>query len=75
MSLKDIIESDNVQSLIKVMNLRYPKETLLVSDYEYIDNRIVIREIQVLDLSGKIIRTADLSRVEPYLKKMNIGFM
>jgi len=59
-----------VMKLIETFDLKTPDEcTLRICDYEFINNKILINKIQVLDKNGKILRFADLEKVVPYLSK------
>ncbi len=47
---------------------------LQISDYEVINNAIVIKEIKILDNEMQFVRFADINKVEPYLKFSNVFF-
>lgn len=59
-----------VLKLIETFDLKTPEESILkICDYEFINNKIVINKIEVLDKNGKILRFANLEKVMPYLSK------
>ena len=68
--------NENVELLIKVMDLDVPKpHSLEVTMYEYIAGQgIVINQIKVLDKNGKYIKFAKLKEVTPFLHKYPIKF-
>lgn len=65
-----ILNDPMILKLIETFDLNTPEESILkICDYEFINNKIVINKIEVLDKNGKILRFANLEKVMPYLSK------
>lgn len=75
MSTESVLNDPNVQELAKVMGLDIPKEFLEITDYYHDGSSIVIEGINVVDMSGKFKRKANLDKVLPHLKNMHIKFL
>ena len=75
MSIKTVIDDPNVQALSKAMDLDIPKEFLEITDYYYEGPGIVIEAINVVDKEGKFKRKANLDKVLPHLKNINVRFL
>lgn len=70
-----ILDNENVQELIRVLDLAMPVTTFLeVEDYKYENDTIVINKVKLLDSSGNFIRFAKLKEVTPYLCKYPVIF-
>lgn len=61
-----------VNKLIDEMDLERPN--LVISEYEYVNNTIVIKQVDVVDNKNNFLRKADLLKVLPYLSISNIKF-
>ena len=61
-----------MDQFIEAMDLERPN--LLICKYGYVDGKIVIEEIDVVDNENKFIRKADLLKVVPYLRVSNVKF-
>lgn len=65
----------NVKDLIEAFDLIVPTEyNLVVSDYTFVDGKIVIKQIKVLDKKWEFIRFAKLDVVINNLHKYNVIF-
>lgn len=64
----------NIKKLADAFDCEYPKHYLVVSDYELVDDKIVIGEIKVLDVKGKFIKLASLTKVIKALSQYPIKF-
>ena len=65
----------NIKDLVEAFDLIVPTEyNLVVSNYTYVDGKIVIKEIKVLDKSWNFIRFAKLDVVINNLHKYNVLF-
>ena len=65
-----ILNDPMIRKLIEVFDLEVPEQYILrISEYELINNEIVIKKIQVLDKDGKFVRFVDIKKVLPYLSK------
>lgn len=65
----------NVKDLIEAFDLIVPTEyNLVVSDYTFVDGKIVIKQIKVLDKKWEFIRFAKLDIVVNNLHKYNVLF-
>jgi hypothetical protein len=65
-----LLNDPMVRKLIEVFDLETPDQYILnISDYELINNQIVIKKIEVLDKDGKFVRFVDIKKVLPYLSK------
>jgi uncharacterized ubiquitin-like protein YukD len=65
-----LLNDPMIRKLIEVFDLEVPEQYILrISEYELINNEIVIKKIQVLDKDGKFIRFVDIKKVLPYLSK------
>lgn len=76
---KDILENPNLKLLIETFDLEAPsKFNFYVTKYSmsqlYLDNVIVIEEIEVYDADGVFVKNADLKLVLPNLSKYNVKF-
>jgi hypothetical protein len=65
-----LLNDPMVRKLIEVFDLETPDQYILnISDYQLINNQIVIKKIEVLDKDGKFVRFVDIKKVLPYLSK------
>jgi len=65
-----LLNDPMIRKLIEVFDLEVPEQYILrISEYELINNEIVIKKIQVLDKDGKFVRFVDIKKVLPYLSK------
>lgn len=65
-----LLNDPMIRKLIEVFDLETPDQYILnISDYELINNQIVIKKIEVLDKDGKFVRFVDIKKVLPYLSK------
>ena len=65
----------NIKDLVEAFDLIVPTEyNLVVSNYTYVDGKIVIKEIKVLDKKWNFIRFAKLDVVINNLHKYNVLF-
>jgi len=64
-----------ILKLIETFDLEAPEQLVLnVCDYAYVDGKIIINSIQVLDSNLKFVKFADLEKVTPHLKKYYTTF-
>jgi hypothetical protein len=63
-----------IKQLADAFDCEYPKHYLVVSDYQLVDDKIVIGEIKVLDVKGKFIKLASLTKVIKALSQYPIKF-
>lgn len=65
-----LLNDPMIRKLIEVFDLETPDQYILnISDYELINNQIVIKKIELLDKDGKFVRFVDIKKVLPYLSK------
>jgi len=65
-----LLNDPMIRKLIEVFDLEVPEQYILkISEYELINNEILIKKIQVLDKDGKFVRFVDIKKVLPYLSK------
>lgn len=65
-----LLNDPMIRKLIEVFDLETPDQYILnISDYQLINNQIVIKKIEVLDKDGKFVRFVDIKKVLPYLSK------
>ena len=64
-----------IAKLVETFDLETPEQLVLnVYDYEYVDGKIIINSIEVLDGNLKFIKFADLQRLTPHINKYYTKF-
>jgi hypothetical protein len=70
-----ILNDPMIAKLVETFDLETPEQLVLnVSNYEFIDGKIIINSIEVLDSNLKFIKFADLQKVTPHLNKYYTTF-
>ena len=73
--MNKILEQEGVKNLIQTFDLEKPPlYKFVISDYEMVDDKIVINKIKVLDAEDKFLKFADLKKVFKYLKHTDTSF-
>ena len=72
--MKNLLTNPNFKLLVETMDLEQPKHYLAISDYEFVDGKIVINEVEVLDQAANVLKTADLSRLINHMHEYPIAF-
>lgn len=73
--MNKMLKDPNVKLLIDTFNLDTPPTYRFeISDYELVDDKIVINSIKVFDSENKFIKFADLKKVFKYLKHTDTSF-
>lgn len=70
-----ILNDPMIAKLVETFDLETPEQLVLnVCDYEYVNGKIIINSIEVLDGNLKFIKFADLEKVMPHINKYYTTF-
>jgi hypothetical protein len=74
--MNKILEKQEVKDLVSVFNLETPPTYKFgITDYELVDDKVVVSEISVYDSDGKFLRKADIKKAFKYLRVTDTQFV